>query len=455
MTRRNRKIRPVTRIATAAASLAICVFASNATAKDLYVAVNGSDSVSYSANSINTPWRTILHAVYNIRAGDTLYIRGGTYRPTHSMVVRSEYENQKSGNPNEPMNAESGTASQPVRITSYPGERVIIDCANVGPWLNLDGKDYWEISDLEFINSAAVVLLSLDSSATNNKIRGNVIQMNRGGDNTAAIKINTEGAEYTVIEGNIITGPGVADSIHGNTSVIYLRKVKNVKIVGNILSGAPIGIYYKHATLPGTQADTDIEIAYNYITNTRRNALQLNLNRAHIHNNIFGPGNAGIIFAEANGVPGGDYNLVEHNTFFQTGVTLPADTQGSDPTPGSYGNIFRDNIFWSQVGIHPWASIPHATQLDSNIHSSSVAVAEHRVNYSLSEWQSRTGDSMNSMTGSVTFVGGSSPNSISGFALANGSLGKGAGSDGQDIGANVDLVGAGAPVQPMPPGGLN
>lgn len=433
----------------------LLVLSGTAMAKDLYVATNGNDNVSYDANSISSPWRTILHGVYNLRAGDTLYIRGGTYTPQYSMVVKNDAANQQDGNPNEAMNAESGTAANPVRITSQPGELVTINCANIGAWLRLDNKDYWEISDLDFINTVAVVVLGEDSTAENNSIRRNRITMNRGGDNTAAVKIWGERAEYTVIEDNEITGPGTGGSIHGNTAVIFLRHVKNVKIIGNILSNAPIGIYYKHATLAGTAADTDIEIAYNYITDTGRNAMQINANRSHIHDNIFGPNNAGIIFAEANGTSGGDYNTVEHNTFFQTGVALPAQSGGSDADPGSYGNIFRDNIFWSALSIHAWQTWPHATELDYNLHLSSVAVSEHRVDYSLSEWQSRSGNSMNSISGSVTLVGGSNPANIAGFALAAGSDGRGAASDGRDIGANVSLVGQGVPIRPGAPRSLN
>ena len=441
--------------AGAAIAALLCGIVAPAQAKDLYVATDGDDNVSYDSNSINNPWRTILHGVYNLRAGDTLYIRGGTYRPQYTMVVKNQTANQQSGHPGETMNAESGTASNPIRITSQPGERAIIDCADIGAWLRLDAKDYWEISDLDFINTVAVVVLGEDSTADNNTIRGNRITMNRGGDNTAAVKIWGERAEFTVIEANDIIGPGTGSSIHSNTATIFLRRVKNVKIIGNRLSNAPMAVYYKHATLAGTAADTDIEISYNYITDTGRNAMQLNSNRAHIHNNIFGRNNAGIIFAEANGQAGGDFNVVTHNTFFQTPVTLPAQTSSGDANAGSYGNIFRDNIFWSAVGIHPYETWAHATELDYNVHVSSTAVAEHRVNYSLSQWQSHAGNSMNSISGNVSFSGGSSPNSVDGFRLLQGSTGTGSASDGLDVGANVDLVGANAPIRPKPPNPLN
>ena len=174
--------KPASVVAAGAAIAALlCGIVAPAQAKDLYVATDGDDNVSYDSNSINNPWRTILHGVYNLRAGDTLYIRGGTYRPQYTMVVKNQTANQQSGHPGETMNAESGTANNPIRITSQPGERAIIDCADIGAWLRLDAKDYWEISDLDFINTVAVVVLGEDSTADNNTIRGNRITMNRGG----------------------------------------------------------------------------------------------------------------------------------------------------------------------------------------------------------------------------------------------------------------------------------
>jgi hypothetical protein len=52
------------------------------------------------------------------------------------------------------------------------------------------------------------------------------------------------------------------------------------------------------------------------------------------------------------------------------------------------------------------------------------------------------------LSGTPTFVGGTNPSSYSGYALSAGSLGHGAGSDGKDIGINVDGSVAVAPATP-------
>jgi hypothetical protein len=54
------------------------------------------------------PWKTIRHAITKLKAGDTLYLRGGTYY--EQVVVTAK-----------------GTKTKPVTIRSYPGEIVVID----------------------------------------------------------------------------------------------------------------------------------------------------------------------------------------------------------------------------------------------------------------------------------------------------------------------------------------
>jgi len=46
-----------------------------------YVATNGNDSYSKSqAQNVNTPWKTLNHAESQLVSGDTVFVRGGTYR---------------------------------------------------------------------------------------------------------------------------------------------------------------------------------------------------------------------------------------------------------------------------------------------------------------------------------------------------------------------------------------
>lgn len=65
----------------------------------------GADS---NAGTEQAPWKTLGHAVRQLRPGDTLYVRGGTYFE-HVALTRS------------------GTDKAPITIRAYPGERVVLD----------------------------------------------------------------------------------------------------------------------------------------------------------------------------------------------------------------------------------------------------------------------------------------------------------------------------------------
>jgi hypothetical protein len=55
-----------------------------------------------------SPWRTINHALKHLKAGDTLYLRGGIYREAVYCAA-------------------AGKKDAPITIRAYPGERVILD----------------------------------------------------------------------------------------------------------------------------------------------------------------------------------------------------------------------------------------------------------------------------------------------------------------------------------------
>lgn len=72
-----------------------------------YVSPTGNDS---SAGTESAPFRTLAKALSIIKAGNTLYIRAGTYA---APATGWNFAN-------------SGTASQPITVTNYPGERVVL-----------------------------------------------------------------------------------------------------------------------------------------------------------------------------------------------------------------------------------------------------------------------------------------------------------------------------------------
>ncbi|HVM47137.1 MAG TPA: LamG-like jellyroll fold domain-containing protein [Candidatus Acidoferrum sp.] len=74
-----------------------------------YVATNGLDSNN---GSLSTPWATISHAAITMGAGDTAFIRGGTYRETVYIY-------------------KSGSSGKPIAFQAYPGEVPVISGADI------------------------------------------------------------------------------------------------------------------------------------------------------------------------------------------------------------------------------------------------------------------------------------------------------------------------------------
>ena len=74
-------------------------------AKRFVDAARGDDAAN---GSEQTPWKTLAHALRQLRPGDTLYLRGGTY---YEQVALTQ----------------SGTPEAPITIASYPGELAVLD----------------------------------------------------------------------------------------------------------------------------------------------------------------------------------------------------------------------------------------------------------------------------------------------------------------------------------------
>ncbi|MFL0796106.1 MAG: right-handed parallel beta-helix repeat-containing protein [Cellvibrionaceae bacterium] len=417
---------------------AMALLSTTCLAKDLFVSSSGSDNTSYDNNNINAPWKTLIHAIYNLKAGDTLYIREGTYSPQYSLRLHSTYDSQNyGGHPTATVNAESGTVNSPVLITAYENEEVIIDLETARTFMFIENKNYWQIKNLSLINSASAFVVSLNAPADNIVFENLKIYAKYGGDNSANIKVHSYGGTNVLIKNNLLEGPGTTSDIHQNTAVVYARKTPSVTIEGNNISNAPIGIYFKHVNDTSDANTTDILISDNFIHNTTRDAIQLNARYATVTNNIFGENCSGLNVTEANGGPGGDFNTISHNTFWGCGLTLRDDTQAGDLYPGSVGNTISNNIFANNLRIHPYTSLNHNSTLSNNLYVNST-ITNNGTEYTLDSWKSFSNQDSGSTENSVSFIADNQKNKL-GFILNDNSAGKKSAPDGSDLGANIDL----------------
>src|ERR1700730_15064376 len=75
-----------------------------------YVAKSGKDT---NAGSFTAPWLTIQHAANSVTAGADGYVESGVYTESVNFPA-------------------SGTASNPITFTSYPGQTAVIDGTGLG-----------------------------------------------------------------------------------------------------------------------------------------------------------------------------------------------------------------------------------------------------------------------------------------------------------------------------------
>jgi parallel beta-helix repeat protein len=186
-----------------------------------YVAPTGNDEYP---GSIAYPWRTIQKAADTLVAGDTVYIRAGTYS---EQVI--------------PQN--SGSAGQPITYAAYPGETAIIDGTGVTVpeyWglFDLTGRDYIRVSGLRVIHSSYYGIVADNSSHL-------TIEYNTTYD-TYSSGISSWNSHNIIVDGNEVvgacTGPWQEHISISNTDTFEVR------------------YNHIHDTMPGTEGKEGLSV---------------------------------------------------------------------------------------------------------------------------------------------------------------------------------------------------
>ncbi|KAK4248951.1 pectin lyase fold/virulence factor [Corynascus novoguineensis] len=118
---------------------------SGITAKNIYVSPTGNGS-----GTLESPYGSIQAAVDAAAAGDTIFLRGGTYAPSANIQI-----------------GKSGTRTAPISVRPYENEKVIIDGDNMPGTpkaldealpnaergiFHIQDAEYWAFYNLELIN---------------------------------------------------------------------------------------------------------------------------------------------------------------------------------------------------------------------------------------------------------------------------------------------------------------
>jgi hypothetical protein len=153
-----------------------------------YVATTGDDD---NPGTIDLPWQTIQKAANTLVAGDTVYVRAGTY-------------------PEQVIPQNSGSAGQYITYAAYPGEAATIDGSGIAlpddlfGLFHIVGREYIRVSGLQITNAGPndnnAGILVLDSS--------HIIVENNSTYNTNSSGVGVWGSKDVTVKGNRIEEAG-------------------------------------------------------------------------------------------------------------------------------------------------------------------------------------------------------------------------------------------------------
>lgn len=180
--------------ATVALVIAAWVFPSDGQAGEMlapqgmvyYVAPTGDN---HNPGTIAFPWRTIQKAAETLVAGDTVYIRAGSY---HEQVV--------------PQN--SGSAGQPITYAAYPGETATIDGSGVTlpddlfGLFHISNKSHIIVSGLRVINAGP----HNDNAGIMVRDSSYITIAHNSTYNTISSGIGVWGSDHIIVDGNEVVG---------------------------------------------------------------------------------------------------------------------------------------------------------------------------------------------------------------------------------------------------------
>jgi hypothetical protein len=196
-----------------------------------YVSTTGSDS---NPGTISSPWRTIQHASDSVKAGDTVYVRGGVYNESVNISV-------------------SGSAiAGLITFQTYPGEQAIVDGTGLIPstsgtqgLINIVNQSYISIQGFEIRNyqtssaSAAPAGVWVSGSGSNiqllNNVIHNIVTTSEASGNAFGIAVYGTAApaalDSVTISGNQVYGLRTGNS----ESVTVDGNVTNFLITNNVV----------------------------------------------------------------------------------------------------------------------------------------------------------------------------------------------------------------------------
>jgi parallel beta-helix repeat protein len=193
----------------------------SAQAEQRFIAANGSDAAS---GTFTSPWATISRGVSQLKAGDTLFVRGGVYQEGE-IWIRETY-------------GMGGREGRFLTIMAYKGEQPVFSNSQRGMIIN---ASYVRVQGLHFSNGKEMYTVCWDVKSNHVELIANTFT---GRPSYAAIVIS---GDDHLVQGNVIRLEGNSQGTQGHG--IYLMDgsrnvIRNNRISG--MDGYGLHIYDEH-----------------------------------------------------------------------------------------------------------------------------------------------------------------------------------------------------------------
>jgi hypothetical protein len=287
------------------------------------------------AGTLAAPWRTIAHAAQTAAAGDSVYVRAGTY---FEALVPSN----------------SGTQGAAITFSTYPGEKAILD--GTGNAAAAQEEGLVTIKDRRFITVSGFTL------------QNHTVQYSRG--------VRIVRGDHIVVRNNIIRQIGSSGISAENVVAhdAYLAGDEDLVIEGNELSETNTVLDQEAISVITTN---NFVVRNNTIGLTYKEGIDAKVGSSHgrIYGNVIGPGdktgNRVAIYIDAYyaNTPIRDIevygNVIDGRS---TGISLSGEVGGAVEDIKIYNNVARNNSYvgiivssWVQTGPRRNISIVNNT----------------------------------------------------------------------------------------------
>jgi len=201
-----------------------------------YVSPSGSDANA--GTNPSAPWKTVGKAVTNLVAGQTAYLRAGTYSEKKLLFQHS------------------GSAGNFVTLAAYPGEQPIMDAggATSGGIIDLNAQSYVQITGIQFQNGFQGIINGVNSSNPS-MLSSHVLVQSNQFYNLASVAILLDYISSSAVLGNLASN--TVSSSYGECISIAFSEYVDIayNVVENSTTstagGEGLGIRGKHLRIYG------------------------------------------------------------------------------------------------------------------------------------------------------------------------------------------------------------